>query len=113
MAADSQAYTAAQLRHYPYFLALVETANEELKGSNQLEWLERLEQDHSNLRGTLEWALKSDYVAPCDDRALQLAGALRWFWRMCGHFHEGRDWLIQALQTCPERSTTARASARA
>ncbi len=111
MAADPQAHAAAQQRHYAYFLALAETANEELKGSNQLEWLERLEQEHDNLRAALEWALKSDREAPGEDRALRLAGALRWFWRMRGYFHEGRNWLMQALQTCPERPTTARASA--
>ena len=111
MATDPQAQAAAQERHYAYFLALVETANEGLKGSNQLEWLERLEQDYSNLRAALEWSLKSDRAAPGEDRALRLSGALRWFWRMRGHFHEGRDWLMQALQTCPERPTTARASA--
>jgi predicted ATPase/transcriptional regulator with XRE-family HTH domain len=111
MAIDSQAQVAAQQRHYTYFLTLVETADKELKGSNQLEWLEWLEQDYSNLRAALEWSLKSDRAAPGDDRALRLTGALRWFWRMRGHFHEGREWLMQALQTCPERPTTARASA--
>jgi predicted ATPase/transcriptional regulator with XRE-family HTH domain len=111
MLTDPQAHAAAQQRHYAYFLTLVETANEELKGSNQLEWLERLEHDYSNLRVALEWALKSDRAAPDEERALRLAGELRWFWRMRGHFHEGRDWLMQALQKCPERPTTARASA--
>ena len=111
IAPDPQAHAAVQQRHHAYFLALVETANEELKGCNQLEWLERLEQDYSNLRVALEWSLKSDRAAPAEDRALRLAGALRWFWRMRGHFHEGRDWLLQALQTCPERPTTTRASA--
>ena len=111
MAADPQAHAATQQRHYAYFLTLVETANEGLKGSNQVEWLQRLEQDYSNLRVALEYALKSDRVAPGEERSLQLAGALRWFWRMRGHFHEGRNWLMQALQTCPERPTTARASA--
>jgi predicted ATPase/DNA-binding XRE family transcriptional regulator len=111
MAADPQAHSALQHRHYAYFLALAETANEELKGSNQLEWLDRLEQDYGNLRVALEWALKNDCMAPGDDRVLRLAGALRWFWRIRGYFYEGRDWLVQALQACPERPTTARASA--
>jgi predicted ATPase/transcriptional regulator with XRE-family HTH domain len=111
MAAEPQARLATQQRHYAYFLALAETADKELKGPNQLEWLNRLDQDYSNLRAALEWALKSDRAAPGEDQALRLSGALRWFWRMRGHFHEGRDWLMQALQTCPERPTTARASA--
>ncbi len=111
LAADPQMYAATRQRHYAYFLSLAETANEELKGSEQQEWLERLEQDHSNLRAALEWALESDRETPGEERALRLAGALRWFWRMRGYFYEGRDWLIQTLQACPERPTDARASA--
>lgn len=111
LVADPRAHAAAQQRHYIYYLALAETANEELKGPNQMEWLERLEQDHSNLRVALEWALKCDRETPGEDRALRLAGALRWFWRMRGHIHEGGDWLIEALQISPKRPTTARASA--
>jgi predicted ATPase/DNA-binding SARP family transcriptional activator len=110
--ADPQAHAAAQKSHYDCFLALAQAAEQGLKGGDQLEWLGRLEQELDNLRAALAWALESDHTAPGgDESALRLAGALRWFWRMRGHFHEGRDWLIQALQTCPERPTTARASA--
>jgi predicted ATPase len=108
LAADLEVHAATQQRHYAYFLALVETSDKELTGSNQLE---RLEQEYSNLRVALEWSLNSDRAAPGKDRALRLAGALRWFWRMRGHFREGREWLIQALQICPERPTAARANA--
>jgi len=112
LTADPQAHAAAQKRHYDYFLALAEAAEQGLKGRDQLEWLGRLEQEQDNLRATLEWALGSDHeAAESDELALRLSGALRWFWRMRGHFHEGRDWLMQALQMCPERPTTPRASA--
>jgi len=112
LAADPQAHAAVQKRHYDYFLALAEAGERGLKGSDQLAWLGQLEQEHDNLRVALEWALKSDQAAAGgEELTLQLSGALRWFWRMRGHFHEGRDWLIQALQTCPERPTIARASA--
>jgi tetratricopeptide (TPR) repeat protein len=36
---------------------------------------------------------------------------LRWFWRMRGHFHEGCNWLTEAMKHYPERRTPARASA--
>ncbi len=112
LATDPEMNSATQKRHHAYFLALAEASDQELKGSNQLDWLERLEADYSNLRAALEWSLKSGCAGPGDDSALRLAGALRWFWRMRGHFHEGRDWLIQALKTCPKRYTTARAYAQ-
>jgi predicted ATPase/DNA-binding SARP family transcriptional activator len=111
LATDPQARAAVQEQHYAYCLALVKAAEQELKGRNQLEWLGWLEQDHDNLRAALEWALNSDDAADGDALALRLAGALRWFWRMRGHFHEGRDWLMESLQRRPERRTGARAVA--
>jgi len=112
LVADPQAHAAAQRRHYACFLALAEAAEQELKGRNQLEWLGRLEQEQDNLRVALAWALESDHTAPGgDELALRLSGALRWFWRMRGHFHEGRRWLTKSLQQCPERRTVPRAVA--
>jgi len=112
LAADPQAHEAAQKHHYDFFLALAEAAEQELKGRDQLEWLERLEQEHDNLRVALEWALESDRATSSgDELALRLAGALRWFWRMHGHFHEGNSWLTKSLKGFPERRTPARAMA--
>jgi len=112
LAAGAGAHAAAHKRHYEYFLALAEAAEQELKGRNQLEWLGRLEQEHDNLRAALEWALEGDRAAPdVGELALRLSGALRWFWRMRGHFHEGRSWLTKSLRQGPEGRTAARADA--
>jgi len=112
LAADAGAHAAAQERHCRYFLALAEAAEQELKGRNQLEWLGRLEQEHDNLRAALAWALESDHTTPGGgELALRLSGALRWFWRMRGHFHEGLGWLTKSLQQHPEGRTAALAAA--
>jgi len=112
LANDPRAKTTAQERHYHFYLALAETADLELKGRKQLEWLGRLEQEHDNLRAALEWALEEDGLASDGgEKALQLSAALRWYWRMRGHFHEGCDWIMEALRRCPERRSAARASA--
>jgi tetratricopeptide (TPR) repeat protein len=112
LAADAGAHAAAQNRHYDYFLTLAEAALKGLKGRHQLEWLGRLQQEHDNLRAALQWALESDRAAAGrDELALRLSGALHLYWRMRGHFHEGRSWLTESLQPRPERRTTARAAA--
>ena len=79
--------------HAEYFLALAEEAEPELKGPNQLDWLERLEVEHDNIRAALSWSLGGVDA----DLGLRLAGALWWFWQWWGHLSEGRRWLEEAL----------------
>ena len=110
--ADPQAHSAVRHRHFTFCLTLAAAAGQELKGPDQIKWLGWLEKEHDNLRAALEWALERDCAAPGGEEfALQLSGALRWFWRMHGHFHEGRGWLTKSLQQCPEKRTAARAAA--
>ena len=79
--------------HAEYFLTLAEEAYPELKGANQLEWLERLEAEHDNMRAALSWALERKEA----EVALRLGGALWSFWSMRGYYSEGRRWLEEAL----------------
>src|SRR5262249_14533688 len=75
-------------RHAHYFLRLAESAEPELHGARQREWLERLELDLPNLRVALEWSSSFD-----DRFGLRLATALWELWFKHGHFREGRRWL--------------------
>src|SRR5919107_2985803 len=43
--------------HARYYLRLAEEAEPELKGEQQVAWLERLEQERDNLRATMRWLL--------------------------------------------------------
>ncbi len=43
-------------------LALAERAEPEIRGPDQVEWLERLEQENGNLRAAMGWALSQDDV---------------------------------------------------
>jgi len=79
-------------RHLIYFLTVTEQAAPELRGPAGVEWLDRLEAEHDNLRVAFDWALTHHITA-----ALQLAANLLWFWHIRGHKHEGRDWLHRAL----------------
>jgi predicted ATPase/class 3 adenylate cyclase len=95
--------------HAEYFLTLVEEAEPELKGSNQLEWLERLEAEHDNIRAALSWAIERKEV----EVALRLGGALSWFWSVRGYHSEGRRWLEEALAMDGRGSPESRAMALA
>jgi len=79
--------------HAEYYLALAEEAFPELRGPDQLEWLERAEAEHDNMRAALSWALERKVA----EVALRLGGALSWFWSVRGYYSEGRRWLEEAL----------------
>jgi non-specific serine/threonine protein kinase len=99
----------AQRRHAEYFLALAERAEPALMTSAELEWLNRLDAEHDNLRAVLRWAqltAESDPSPNQPDRApaadvsllgMRLIGALRNFWLLRGHWYEGRRWSEMAL----------------
>src|SRR5215208_2864722 len=95
--------------HAQYFLTLAEQAFPELRGPDQLEWLERLEAEHDNMRAALSWALEHKQV----ELALRLGGALRLFWSMRGYQSEGRRWLQEALAMDGRASPEVRAMALA
>jgi predicted ATPase/class 3 adenylate cyclase len=95
--------------HAEYFLTLGEEAHSELIGTNQLEWLERLEVEHDNMRAALSWALGGKEV----EVALRLGGALWWFWTVRGYYSEGRRWLEEALAMDGRGSPEVRAMALA
>jgi tetratricopeptide (TPR) repeat protein len=98
---------ATKRAHAEYFLALAEEAEPELKGTRQCEWLEHLNAEHDNMRAAFYWMLEDGDV----ELGLRLAGALRRFWHVRGHFDEGRRWLEQALAKDSRTSASARAKA--
>ena len=98
-----EASDEAQVRdqHLAHFLQVAEQAEPELHGARQIEWFDRLEAEHDNLRAALRWSLNSDKRpdAPLGFPAagLRLAGALGYFWGIRGHWNEGREWLRLVL----------------
>jgi predicted ATPase/DNA-binding XRE family transcriptional regulator len=85
---------ATRRAHAMYYLQLVEQTEPHLWGGAQAQALDRLEQEHDNLRAALAWHIAHDEgVEP----ALRMSGRLWRFWNMRGHWTEGRQWLEQAL----------------
>jgi predicted ATPase/class 3 adenylate cyclase len=92
-------------RHASYFLELAEEAEPGLRGPEDVQWLEHLEEEHDNLRAAISWALERGEA----ELGLRLAGALWMFWEAHGHYREGRRWLEKALAKGNGASTVARA----
>src|SRR5262245_16397489 len=94
-------------RHAEYFLGLAEKAEPNLIGvGSHAELLDRLERDHDNFRGAVDWLEASGDSGG----ALRLAAALWRFWDLKGHLIEGRRRLERGLRA-DQRPTPARAKA--
>ncbi len=83
--------------HALYYLTLAEEAEPELRGPQQVVWLERLEREYDNLRAALRWSLERGDVGDNSEMALRLAGALGRFWEVRGHWSDGWNFLERAL----------------
>jgi non-specific serine/threonine protein kinase len=113
-------------RHFDFFLRLAEQAEPELHRHEQVEWLDRLDVEHDNVRAALAWCLtavdsgqwlvvsptaqgpKADLPLPepatnhhplstAVEKGLRLGGAVFWFWVARGYLGEGREQLARLL----------------
>ena len=87
---------------YRYLQVLKEAASD-LKGPKPETWFDRLEQEHDQLQGAVQWFLEHKDL----QRAMELA-ALAWrFWMNRGRIDEGRKWLGAVLAAVATTETTA------
>jgi predicted ATPase/Tfp pilus assembly protein PilF len=104
--------------HALYFMRLAEEAEPQLTGEQQLEWLNRLEDEQDNIRAALRWAIgRADHITGGATQAtesaqgmegtgaieavevgLRLGAALWRFWNIKGYFNEGREQLSRLLE---------------
>jgi predicted ATPase/class 3 adenylate cyclase len=87
-------------QHAEFFAALAEEAEPGFQGAERPVWLARLEAEHDNLRAALEWSQSAR-----SPLALQLVGALGWFWHFGGYYKEGCRRAQSALDVDTERTT--------
>ena len=103
-----------RLAHAMYYLTLAEEAEPGLRGAQQLAWVERLEQEHDNLRAALAWSVEpgqDEQVGLRRETGLLLGAALRPFWVAHAHFREGQTILQRILEASPYVAAGVRAKA--
>jgi predicted ATPase/class 3 adenylate cyclase len=99
---------ATRERHGLHYLDLAVEAEPHLVAEDQVEWLDRCDVEHGNIRDALRWAIETERAEP----AQEAAGALWRFWQQRGHIAEGARWFAEIL-ALPSRTgpTAARAKA--
>jgi predicted ATPase/class 3 adenylate cyclase/Flp pilus assembly protein TadD len=90
--------------HAKFFLSLAEQAESKMESAEQLEWVNRMEQEHDNLRSALQWSMRADGAS---EICLRLATTLGLFWEVRGYFGEGRERLSAVLNTHAAQEETA------
>jgi predicted ATPase len=80
--------------HADYFLALAERAEPELRGRDQIIWLDRLAAEHDNCSAAIRHALRAGDART----ALRFVRALGLFWGMRDYDSEAGEWAAAALE---------------
>ncbi|GCE06951.1 LuxR C-terminal-related transcriptional regulator [Dictyobacter aurantiacus] len=93
----------ARQAHAEYYQALAKEGEGQLKGPQQIAWLRKLEQEHENFRGALQWLLAHNEGEPL----LQCCRALSRFWFLRGYWKESRAWMQSALDLSTDHPETA------
>jgi predicted ATPase/class 3 adenylate cyclase len=79
--------------HALYFTRLAGEAEPHLLSHKQVEWMNRIEEEHDNFRAVLRWAVDREQT----QTALAICGDIGEFWIRRGYHAEGRDWLVASL----------------
>jgi predicted ATPase len=76
-----------------FFFALADFNEQVKNGANQTKLLALLQQEHANVKATLDW-----FIAQADVRSAYIFSAcLSNFWNVKGHYNEGRTYLAKVL----------------
>ncbi|MFJ2112659.1 MULTISPECIES: BTAD domain-containing putative transcriptional regulator [unclassified Streptomyces] len=90
--------TAVERRHLAAYRELARTGDPELRGPDQVRWLERFEREHDNIRTALRTALDHEE----EQEALCLVHAMSWFWQLRAHRADIRSWFAAAAALGPD-----------
>ena len=86
-------------QHTLYFLEQAEQATDKLTGKESARWLQRLDEEHDNLRAALHWVRRATLEGRTEaEIGLRLAVSMFRLWYIRGYVSEGREWLLSMLR---------------
>jgi predicted ATPase/DNA-binding SARP family transcriptional activator len=99
--------TLVRRRHAEYFADFGERGHRAYYGEGQRQWLRDARRDIDDARAAIEWSIEHDEA----ELALQIAGAMGWFFWITGRADEGYRMLERACSTPGDISTLTRCRA--
>jgi predicted ATPase/class 3 adenylate cyclase len=93
-------------RHALWLLQYAREAEGHFRGPDGTTWLDRVEQEHDNIRAGLTWLSDTGR----EESLGQLVAAVVTFWRLHGHFAESLRWIALIL-AAPSTGSKVRAAA--
>jgi predicted ATPase/transcriptional regulator with XRE-family HTH domain len=94
---DSGYFEETCQHHLDYFISLARDAHQGLRSAQQVEWFNRIEQEHNNIRAALEWAFTPAAPVERVEEGLYLTISIDRYWPGRGHIREGITWIERAL----------------
>ncbi len=104
---DSGEEAELRQRHAEFFLSAAAHAEPQVLTGCQNYWLNRMDEEHHNLRMAFDWFIEREDVVS----ALRMVGAMGWFWVMRSHSLEGYQRTMRALKLPGEVPPELRAHA--
>lgn len=95
------------IKHLDYYLSLAEISKNKLIGSEQKEWMEKLDSERSNF----QVALVTSIVRGCIEKGVRLATGLCRYWETRGYNSEAKNWLEEFLSSSEDLPVMEKANA--
>ena len=103
---NSEERASTQRRHAVHYLGVVNQAERAIGTPGQLNWAERIRQEHENLQIALQWMLDENET----EMAFGLLGAVWRYWDMLNIWSEARLWMERALAQGTHLKSAGRAA---
>jgi predicted ATPase/transcriptional regulator with XRE-family HTH domain len=97
---ESGHFEEACHKHLAYFVSFALEAQDGLRSAQLAEWLNRIEQEHNNIRAALEWAFTPSAPPEQVKDGIFLLTSIDRFWTARGHIREGITWSERGLRLC-------------
>lgn len=90
-------------KHLEYFSEFAQKISPDLWQSKQVFWMDRLEDEHDNVRAALEWSQCEECGQDLLKKGMRIAASISLFWLVRGHWSEAWNWMKKLIECANAR----------